>query len=88
VPLAEGGRKVKEIKAFLPDDLALKLEELTTRSGLSREEVIHQAVAEYVEKLEAATAFDPVGYGMWRNREDLRDAAKWVEALRRREWRC
>ena len=25
-------------------------------------------------------------YGMWKNREDMQDGAKWVRELRQREW--
>lgn len=79
---------MKEIRALLPDDLVLKLEELSARLGISPEELVRQGVAEYLKRLEAGMTFDPVGYGMWKDRAEMQDAVKWVRALRDREWRC
>lgn len=79
---------MKEIRTLLPDDLVLKLEELSARLGVSPQELVSQSVAEYLKRLEAGMTFDPVGFGMWRDREEMRDAVKWVRALRDREWRC
>lgn len=79
---------MKEIRALLPDDLVLKLDKLSARFAISPEELIRQGVAEYLKGLEAEIPFDPLGYGMWKDQEEMQDAVKWVRALRDRECQC
>ena len=77
---------MKEFKTILPDEMALKLENLSEQLGISPEELIRQIVVEHLNKLDRGSTFDPVGFGMWKDRDEMQDSLKWVRELRNREW--
>jgi hypothetical protein len=43
-------------------------------------------VTAYLADIRSKEAFEPIGFGMWANREEIKDATKWVHELRGREW--
>ena len=53
-------------------------------SGVSLEDLVRRSLAAYIVQAEAT--FEPIGFGMWADRPEMQDAAKWVAELRHREW--
>jgi len=51
------------------------------------EELLVRSVATYSTQLKAERTVEPIGFGMWADRPEMQDAAKWVADLREREWR-
>jgi len=85
---------MKEILAVLSDEIALKLEVLSKEMNISKGTIIENSLREYLSKLEQSKDeedpqeyFNPVGFGMWRAREEMDDSAQWVRNLREREWK-
>jgi len=85
---------MKEILAVLSDDIALKLEVLSQEMNISKDTIIEDSLREYLRILEQSKPeeytkehFSPVGFGMWKDREDMNDSAQWVRNLREREWK-
>lgn len=78
---------MKGISMKLPDELALKLETLAKKLLIPEEEIIAHSLEEYLAKLEKMDEFEPIGFGMWKDREDMKDPAAWVRKLRETEWR-
>ena len=60
------------------------LEHLAQALGVSVEELLKRSVAAYLPQ--AALTFEPIGFGMWADRPEMQDAAKWVNDLRERDW--
>lgn len=77
---------MKEVRIVLSDEEFSALEQAAKVLGIPAEEILKRSLAEYLEKVRAEPAFDPVGFGMWAHRFEMQDAAKWVEELRHREW--
>jgi hypothetical protein len=77
---------MKELRAVVSDDEFAKLEHLAQALGVSIEELVKRSLAAYVAQAKAEPAFEPIGSGMWANRPEMQDAAKWVAELRHREW--
>lgn len=50
------------------------------------EEILRRSVTAYLADIRSKEAFEPIGFGMWANREEMQDATKWVHELRGREW--
>jgi hypothetical protein len=50
------------------------------------EELVKRSVAAYLPQAQTELPFEPIGFGMWADRSEMQDAAKWVEDLRGREW--
>jgi hypothetical protein len=50
------------------------------------EELLKRSVTAYLPQLQAELAFELIGFGMWADRPEMQDAAKWVADLREREW--
>lgn len=78
---------MKGVSIKLPDELMLKLKTLARKLSLPEEEIIARSLEEYLAKLEKLDEFKPIGFGMWRDREDMEDPAAWVRKLRETEWR-
>ncbi|MFQ6042120.1 MAG: hypothetical protein ACE5PV_14785 [Candidatus Poribacteria bacterium] len=94
---------MREISAVLSDEISLKLEVLSKEMDISKETIIEYSLREYLSKLERNRSekvmslrakqsnqeghFNPVGFGMWKDREDMKDSAKWVRTLREKEWK-
>jgi hypothetical protein len=77
---------MKELRAVVSDEEFAILEHLAQALGVSLEELVLQSLAVYVAQAKPEPAFEPIGFGMWANRPEMRDAAKWVAELRHREW--
>jgi hypothetical protein len=77
---------MKELQAIVSDDEFAELEHLARALGLSMEELVKRSLAAYVAHAKAEPAFEAIGFGMWANRPEMQDAAKWVAELRHREW--
>ncbi len=85
---------MREISAILSDEIVSKLEVLSKEMNLSRDTIIEDSLREYLSKLEQSKDekdpqeyFNPVGFGMWNDREEMDDSAQWVRNLREREWK-
>lgn len=79
---------MKQIVATLTDDQIHHLEELARQMSLTVEELVVQSIAAYLERVQAALVFDPVGVGMWKDRPEMEDPVQWVSKLREQEWRA
>jgi hypothetical protein len=77
---------MKELKAVVSDEEFHDLEHIAKAAGVPVEEILHRSVTEYLAKIKAEPAFEPIGFGMWAHRQEMQDATKWVHELRRREW--
>ena len=75
---------MKELRAVISDEEFATLEHLGQDLGGSLEELVRRSLTAYLAQAEAT--FEPIGFGMWANRPELQDAAKWVAELRHREW--
>jgi hypothetical protein len=85
---------MREISAVLSDEIASKLEVLSKEIEVSKDTIIEDSLREYLSKLEQNKPekvlkgnFNPVGFGMWKDREDMDDSAQWVKNLREKEWK-
>ena len=72
----------------LSDDVARELEKLSAQLGVSPEEVIRRWIGEYLRESSAQSqnGFESIGFGMWTERNDMEDSAKWVHRLREQGW--
>jgi hypothetical protein len=77
---------MKELRAVVSDDEFAELEHLAQALGVPMEELVKRSLAAYVAQAKAESAFEPIGFGMWADRPEMQDAAKWVAELRHREW--
>jgi hypothetical protein len=75
---------VKELRTVISDEEFATLEHLAQGLGVSLEELVRRSLAAYMVQAEAT--FEPIGFGMWADRPEMQDAAKWVAELRHREW--
>ena len=77
---------MKELRAVVSDEEFATLEHLAQELGVSLEELVMRSLAAYMAQANPEPAFDPIGFGMWGDRPEMQDAAKWVAELRHREW--
>ena len=77
---------MKELRAVVSDEEFAELEHLAEVLGVPLEELLQRGVAAYLSQIQADTTFEPIGFGMWADRPEMQDAAKWVADLREREW--
>jgi len=77
---------MKTVSAKLPDRLAARLKAMAAALKVSVDELIARSLEEYLAKLERMDDFDPIGFGMWKDREEMKDSAAWVRKLRETEW--
>jgi hypothetical protein len=70
----------------VPDEEFATLEHLAQALGVSVEELLKRSIAAYLSQIQAELTFEPIGFGMWADRPEMQDAAKWVADLREREW--
>jgi hypothetical protein len=75
---------MKELRAIISDEEFAALEHLAQELGVSLEDLMKQSLAAYITQVEPV--FEPIGFGMWADRPEMQDAAKWVAELRHREW--
>ena len=77
---------MKKLHVEVSDEEFATLEQLAQALGVSVEELLKRSVAAYLPQAQAALTFEPIGFGMWADRPEMQDAAKWVDDLREREW--
>jgi predicted Zn-ribbon and HTH transcriptional regulator len=77
---------MQELRAVVSEDEFVALEHLAQDLGVSLEELVRRSLAAYVAQAKAEPAFESIGFGMWADRPEMQDAAKWVTELRHREW--
>ena len=63
------------------------LEHLAQTLGVTLEELLQRSVAAYLSQVKAESTFEPIGFGMWADRSEMQDAARWVVDLRGRQWK-
>src|SRR5262249_52738906 len=79
--------RMKELRATVSDEDFAELEHLAQVLGIPLEELLLRSVAAYLTQVKAERADEPIGFGMWADRPEMQDAAKWVADLRERAWR-
>jgi len=77
---------MKELRAVMSDEEFATLEHLAQDLGVSLEELVKRSLAAYMAHAKVEPTFEPIGFGMWADRREMQDAAKWVAELRHREW--
>ena len=77
---------MKELKTVVSDDEFHDLEQAAKGLGMSIEEILRRSMTAYLDDIRSKEAFEPIGFGMWADREEMQDATKWVHELRSREW--
>lgn len=77
---------MRTISAKLPDRLAAQLKALAAALKVSEDELIARSLEEYLSKLAQRDEFEPIGFGMWKDREEMKDSTQWVRKLRETEW--
>lgn len=78
---------MQELRVEVLDEEFADLEHLAQALRVSVEELLKRSVAAYLPQVQAEITFEPTGFGMWADRPEMQDAAKWVADLREREWR-
>ncbi len=78
---------MQELHVTVSDAEFTEVEQLAQALGIPLEEVLRQSLAAYLPQAKAALTFEPIGFGMWADRPEMADAAKWVADLRERAWR-
>jgi hypothetical protein len=78
---------MKELRATVADEEFAELEQLAQALGVTLEALLKRSLAAYLPQAKAELTFEPIGFGMWADRPEMQDAAKWVAELREREWR-
>jgi len=79
--------RMKELRITVSDEEAAELEHLAQALGVTLQELLKRSVAAYLPQVKAELTFEPIGFGMWADRPEMQDAAKWVAALRDRQWK-
>jgi hypothetical protein len=79
--------RMKELRATVSDEEFAELEHLAQVLGVPLEDLLLRSVAAYLEQVKAERVVEPLGFGMWADRPEMQDAAKWVADLRERAWR-
>jgi hypothetical protein len=77
---------MKKLYVEVSDEEFATLEQLAQALGTSVEELLKRSVAAYLPQAQAGLPFEPIGFGMWADRPEMQDAAKWVDDRREREW--
>ena len=77
---------MKELRIVVSDEEFAELEHCAQALGVPLEEVLQRSVAAYLPQVQADLTFEPIGFGMWADRPEMQDAAKWVADLREQEW--
>src|SRR5216683_1110425 len=78
--------RMKELRATVSDEEFAELEHLAQVLGVPLAELRRRSVAAYLTQVKAERAVEPIGFGMWADRPEMQDAAKWVADLRERAW--
>jgi hypothetical protein len=78
---------MKELRITVSDEEGAELEHLARALGVTLEELLKRSVDAYLPQVKAELTFEPIGFGMWADRLEMQDAAKWVADLRERQWK-
>jgi len=73
-----------KITVTLSEEMGAEIERICSRLGISVDELVRRAVADYLRRLEGDRGLEPTGFGMWADRSDMEDSAQWVRGLRER----
>ena len=75
------------ISDLLPEETVKKLKTVSKRLSVPEREIVRRSVETYIQRLEVMEEkFEPVGFGMWKDRSELGNSSKWVAELREKEW--
>ena len=75
------------ISDLLPEETVKKLKTVSKRLSVPEREIVRRSVEAYIQRLEVMEEeFEPVGFGMWKDRSEMDNSSKWVAELREKEW--
>jgi len=75
------------ISDLLPEETVKKLKTVSKRLSVPEREIVRRSVESYIQRLEVMEEeFEPVGFGMWKDRSEMGKSSKWVAELREKEW--
>ena len=75
------------ISDLLPEETVKKLKTVSKRLSVPESEIVRRSVETYIQRLEVMEEeFEPVGFGMWKDRSEMDNSSKWVAELREKEW--
>ena len=75
------------ISDLLPEETVKKLKTVSKRLSVPEREIVRRSVEAYIQRLEVMEEeFEPVGFGMWKDRSEMGKSSKWVAELREKEW--
>jgi hypothetical protein len=77
---------MKELHATVSNEEFAELEHCAQVLGVPLEELLQRSIAAYLTQVKAERAGEPLGFGMWADRPEMQDAAKWVADLREQAW--
>ena len=79
---------MKTLKVKVSDALMAKLEKLGQELDLPADELLARLAEERLaaQDLNEARDFEPIGFGLWRDRADMDDPPAWVRRLRKSAW--
>ena len=75
------------ISDLLPEETVKKLKTVSKRLSVPEREIVRRSVETYIRRLGVMEEeFEPVGFGMWKDRSEMGKSSKWVAELREKEW--
>ena len=78
---------MERISDLLPEETVKKLKTVSKRLSVPEREIVRRSVETYIQRLEVMEEeFEPVGFGMWKDRSEMGNSSKWVADLREKEW--
>lgn len=77
---------MQELRMVVSDEEGAEVEQLAQALGITLEELFKRSLAAYLAQVKAERTFEPIGFGMWADRPEMEDAARWVADLRARAW--
>ena len=80
-------KQTEGISDLLPEETVKKLKTVSKRLSVPEREIVRRSVESYIQRLEVMEEeFEPVGFGMWKDRSEMGNSSKWVADLREKEW--
>jgi len=80
-------KQTEGISDLLPEETVKKLKTVSKRLSVPEREIVRRSVERYIQRLEVMEEeFEPVGFGMWKDRSEMGNSSKWVADLREKEW--
>ena len=75
---------MERISDLLPEETVKKLKTVSKRLSVPEREIVRRSVETYIQRLEVMEEeFEPVGFGMWKDRSEMGKSSKWVAELRK-----